>query len=641
VLISVRAIAITGFIAWFSAFFVLAFPADGLHSAVKELWQYPLIYLPEVFAQARLADRVTLFGMAIGFIFCGGLCDRVGRYKTMLICLTLSPFCATICGYFSDVGLFIILHFLVGLFVGGTLVSSTAFIFESVPSGRRWRMFNLVIIGGVFGAILSLSLGMIGWRSLYQIQMIPIFFVPLLWHWFDEPLIWKFAVRDKDVGNTEKSQSASNQLAAADNAGNVNNTSSENNSEYKKNLQRFFASTINKLANTYFVSISEMLLNRRRHLLVPALLLTFFGVCGMVLSLISFGNAVRQNIYCDYDLDVRTALRVQSGEIDVNDVDVVLAAYIIEKPLILEIINVEDSRIDLLPKVLRSYGYSRDDVPACVADGLFELVRRLRGERITKELVMDRAVMRWNSKFYNGRAEIDIPESDKNRIKSKAGSFLAIGEQTLLEILIQNQQTNDKNKNRDLASERRKTNIDKWQEWCDEFLLLWDNLLTVTENRYEESEVVVYVMKLFFLTGSLCCGLIVFLMMFFNWANRSWSQRRIFCAVFLLSALLSMMAIMLSRVGLSFWFSRCYIFVCGGCAVLLITCYLTVIPAMFPVSQRGAAIGFCFGVPLLVVFVAVCSISVPYVFYLVPICFVSGVFVIGMPARKSRKIIET
>ncbi|MDR1052705.1 MAG: MFS transporter [Planctomycetaceae bacterium] len=634
-LISVRVISVVGFAAWFSAFFVIVFPAAGLHFAVMELWQYPLIYLPEIFVHSRQVDRVTILGLAIGFIFCGSLCDWVGRYRTMLICLVVSPFLTTICGYFADALLFLILHFLVGVFVSGTLVSSTALVFESVPSSQRWKVFNFVIIGGVIGAILPFLFESIGWRSLYQIQLLPVFFVPILGHWSDEPLVWKFAVRDKQVDITANSLSAQKQLLP-DNAANATNSAENKKAKTltgKKYFQQLFASAINELSNTYFVSLGEMLLNRR-HLLVPALLLTVFGVCGLVLALMSFGEGVRRGVYQSYDLDVRTAMRVQSGEVDLSDVDAVLVAYIIEKPLILDLINMEESRIDLMPQVLRGYGYSRDDVPGCVADGLFELVRRLRGERITKELVMDRAVMRWNSRFGNGRAEIDIPESVRNRIRLKAGYFLNVGEQTLAEVLMQNRQTSGDNKSRNLASERRKTNTDKWQEWCDEFLLMWDNLLFVTEDRYGEGERSVSWLKLFCLAGCLFGGLIIFLAVVFNVVGRGWTQRRVFCAMFVVLALLSVMAVMLSRVGLSFGVLGVYAFVCGVCVMPLVTCYLVTIPAMFPAVQRGAAIGFCFGLPLLVVFLLVCVIPVSYIYYLIPICFVSGVFAIGIPARK-------
>jgi MFS family permease len=612
------------------------FPASGLHLAVMELWQYPLIYLPEIFVHSRQVDRMTILGLAIGFIFCGSLCDWVGRYRTMLICLVVSPFLTTICGYFADALLFLILHFLVGVFVGGTLVSSTALVFESVPSSQRWKVLNFVIIGGVIGAILPFLFESIGWRSLYQIQLLPVFFVPILWHWSDEPLVWKFVVRDKQVDIAANSLSAQKQLAS-DNSAEIKTAKTP---KGKKYFQQLFASAINELSNTYFLSLGDVLLNRR-HLLIPALLLTIFGVCGLVLALMSFGEGVRRGVYQSYDLDVRTAMRVQSGEVDVNDIDAMLIAYIIEKPLILDLINIEESRIDLMPQVLRGYGYSRDDVPGCVADGLFELVKRLRGERITKELVTNRAIIRWNSKFGNGRAEIDIPESVRNRIKLKAGYFLNVGEQTLYEVLMQNQQTDSNNKSRNFANERRKTNTDKWQEWSKEFLSMWDNLLFVTESRYIEGERCVTWLKLFCLAGCLFGGLIIFLAMLFKVVSRSWTQRRIFCAMFVVLALLSVMAVMFSRVGLSFVVLVFYAFMCGICVMPLVACYLVTIPAMFPAVQRGAAIGFCFGLPLLVVFLLICIIPVLYIYYLIPICFVSAVFAIGIPARKNRNLKQT
>ncbi|MDR2641211.1 MAG: MFS transporter [Planctomycetaceae bacterium] len=626
-LISFRTITITGFLAWFSAFFVLIFPAVELHSAVQELWKYPLIYSPEVFVNAHLADRITLFGFAIGFIFFGSLCDRVGRYNAMIMSLTCAPFCATICGYFADAWLFLILHFLVGVFVSGVLVSSTTLIFEAVPSAQRWRTINFVIVGGALGAILPFLFESIGWRSLYQIQLLPVFFVPIFWHWSDEPLLWKYAVRDKQRTNIANKKSAQKN-SPSNNFGKLPDKTLRG----KIGFRQFCISIINKLTNTYFFSLSDVLLNRQ-HLILPALFLTTFGMCGLAISLMSFGDGVRQRAYQSYDLDVRTALRVQNNEVVVDDIDAALMAYIIEKPLVLDLINLDESRIDLMPQVLRSYGYSRDDISGCVADGLFELVKQLRGERITKELVTERAVLRWNSKYGNGQSELDIPEPIRNRIKLKAGFFLTVGERTLNEILAQNQK-GDGNKKRDLVSERRKTSEDKWKEWCNEFLSLWEGLLFVTENRYGEGEWCVERLKLSFLAGCLVCGLFGFIEFLFNKLRHGWTQRRIFCVMFAVLAMMAVTAVMLRQVKVPFILLEFYAFICGLVVVPFVTCYMTTIPAMFAAAHRGAAIGFCFGLPLFIVFQIIYVIPVPYIYYLIPICFVAGVFAIGIPARK-------
>jgi MFS family permease len=630
-LISFRKITVTGFLAWFLAFFVLAFPATELHSAVQFLWRCPFIFLPDVFAYSRLVDRTTLLGLMVGFIFCGSLCDRIGRYNTMLVGLTCAPLSATICGYFADAWLFVILHFGVGVFVAGVLVSSTVLIFETVPPTQRWRMFNIMVVGGALGAIVSFLLEPIGWRFLYQIQLVPIFFVPLLWHWSDETLLWKFAIRDKQVDQNNNTNTTQKETPIATNPNPILSKTPNNNN---KIFHWFCTKIINKLANTYFASLSNVLLNRR-HLLFPALLLTTFGVCGLAISFMSFGEGVRQRVYQSHDLETRVVSRLQNDEVSENDIDALLVAYLIDKPLLIGLINLDECRIDLLPQVLRSYGYSRDDVSGCVADGLWEFVKRMRGERITKDSVAERAVLRWNSRHGNGHAEIDIPEDDRNRIKLKASGFLEVGERTLHEIQEKNQQADKKNKIRNL-NEYRKTNVDKWQIWCDEFLSLWDKLLFVTEIRYSEGEWCVGRLKLFFLVGNLVCGLLCGYGFLFNVFGRGWTQRRIFCVMFAVGALLSMMAVMLQQVNVSFIMSSIYVLICGFLFVPFVTCYLTTIPAMFSVTQRGAAVGFCFGLPLLVVFLLICVIPVPYIYYLIPIYFVAGVFAIGIPARKKQ-----
>jgi MFS family permease len=605
-----------------------------LHSAIKELWKYPLIYSSDVFSCFHFVNRLTLLGVALGLIFYGSLSDRIGRYRTMLIGLTIAPFFAAVCGYFSDRLLFLIAHFLIGVSVGGVLVSSTILIFETIPKRQHWQIFSYAIIGGAAGAVLSFILGTIGWRSLYQIQILPIFLVPVLWHWSDEPLLWKIAVRDKLIDNNNSMKSSLNMQdnAKADNVYNADNTNNllrKKTQSMKIIFYQYYVTIINNLANTYFVSLSEILSNRRR-LLLPALILTTFGITGLIIAAMSFGNGNRQCTYQKYDLDVRIASRITNNDTVTDDVDAALIAYIIDKPQVLDLINEDDCKIDLMPQILRRYGYSQDDISGCVAEGLLELVKRLRGERITKELVAERAVLKWNSKFGNGQSEIDIPNSIRNRIKMKAGFFITVGERTLDEILTQQKQ-NNKNKKNDLINERTKTNVDKWQEWQNEFLSIWEDLLFVTEFRYSEGELQVSRMILFFGAGCFVCGVLGII--YGGW-GRSWTQRKIFCVIFIVSALLSMIAVMLRRVELPLEAASIYIFICGLVCVSFVTCYLVSIPAMFSVTYRGAATGFCFGLPLVIVFLLVSIISVPYIYYFIPLCFVLGVFAIGIPTRK-------
>ncbi|MDR2762406.1 MAG: MFS transporter [Planctomycetaceae bacterium] len=633
-LISIRTITITAFLVWFSAFFVLFFPALELRWAVKELWNYPFIYSPEVSTHAKLIERLVLLGCSVGFILFGSLCDRIGRYKTMLIGMASAPFFATLCGYFSDKLFFLVSHFLIGMSVGGTLISSVILIFETVPPRWRWRVFSCAILGGAFGVVVLFLLDSIsGWRSLYQIQVLPIFLTPILWYWSDEPLIWKIVVRDYLVDNPN------NLKITRDNFADVNNSDSllsKKQSVKKEKVYRFYVTIINNLAHTYFLSLGDVL-SRRRRLLLSALFLSAFGICGLAISLITFDDGMRRRAFQSYDLDERIASRIQDNDVFEDDFDAALVAYIIEKPLVLDLVKSDDvdGKINLTPLVLRHYGYSRDDVSGCVADGLFELVKRLRGERITKDLVAERAVLRWNSKYGNGQAEIDIPESVRNRILLKAKFFITVGERTVQEILFQKQQAESNRNNgpneKIVSKERKKTGVDKWQEWHDEFLLIWDNLLFVTEIRFIEIERLVSLMLLFFLIGNLVCG---FLGLLFGGWGRSWTRRRIFSVIFLALALLSMAALMLLRIEVLFGVRIFYSFLCGLFFGSVITCYLATIPSMFSVIHRGAAVGFCFGFPLIVTFFLVCIISLPDIYYLIPLCFIFSVFAIGIPARK-------
>ncbi|MDR2172186.1 MAG: MFS transporter [Planctomycetaceae bacterium] len=645
-----RAATIIVFLVWFSAFFTLIFPSGVMRYAVMDLWGYSFNFLPEVSSRLRLVYRITFFGFSVGVIFFGSLSDRVGRYRVMLFGLFGAPIFSAVCGYFADALLFLILHFFLGVFIGGVLVSSSVFIFESTPAPQRWRVFSCAIFGGVIGIVLPFLLSSIGWRALYQLQLSPIFLVFLFWHWFDEPLIWKFAIRDKQVDdNTMKSSPAyqgfqitsksENLLTHRSGGGNGNGNGNGSNiggGGGKRNingggLRQFYVTIINNIGSAYFKSFGDVLLNRQ-YFLFPAIILTIFGVCGLAISVMSFGDGVRQRIYQSYDLDKRTAMRVSNGDADVGDIDAALVMYIMEKPLVLDLINMDDDKLNLLPQTLRCYGYSRDDVPGCVADGLFELVKSLRGERITRELVIDRTISRWNSKHRGGKTEIDMPENIKNRIKLKAGLFLLTGDRTLQEILAKKQEANNNDKNITKINERKKTTVDKWQQRRNDFLLMWEELLYVTEGRYIFAESCVARILLCFLLGCLSCNL---LGMIFGGLGRSFKRRRVFSVIFVVSALLSMMAAMLWQAEVVFIVPLIFAFIYGLIFALLVTCYLVTIPAMFAVTRRGAAVGICFGLPLLVVLNVICIVPAPYIYYLIPVCFVSAVFANEIPYKKS------
>ncbi|MDR1925083.1 MAG: MFS transporter [Planctomycetaceae bacterium] len=625
-----RSYRFIAFFAFFTAFFVLIFPGDLLHSAVMEVWQYPLPYLPEVSFYSRLLDRILLFGFVVGAVFSGNWCDKIGRFNVMFVNLIIAPVSATVSGYISDVLSFCAMRFLTGAAVAGILVAGTAYIFEVVPSRTRWKTFSIAIAGGMIGAIIPFMFEELGWRSMCQIQLFPVFLMPLLWYSSDEPLIWKIAVRDKIAA-----QSAGKKLKKPQIEINTA-TAAEQNPKHKGIYLRIIIA----LESLYFVPLAGLLRNRRR-MLLTAIFLTMFGLIGLVISLMEAGEGMRQLAYRNDDLDRRLIERVQNDEINVDDIDTAVVSYIVTNPLILELIS-DESGIDMLPHVLRGYGYSHNDIPGCIVDGLFELVHKLRGERITNELVVQRAIARWNSRFGGGKETTDIPPETTKNITAEANLYLAVGKRTWLQIINEKQNnnteqpTNNHNTNSPQTTPTEhaaKLGADVWQERQEEFLSLWQELLFASEQQYLYREYQADRLFCGFFVGVFCGA--------FGWffgVKRFWTRRRIFSAVFTVLALLSMMGVLLLRQGgVPVWLPPLYSFLCGLFAVPLVTCYAVIVPAIFPVTHRGSAIGFCVAVPLFVALLMLCVIPADYVLYVVPLLFVSGVFATGIPSTRTDK----
>ncbi|WP_220729116.1 MFS transporter [Apilactobacillus zhangqiuensis] len=132
-------------------------------------------------AAAGMLSTVTTFGSLLGGILFGLLADRFGRVR--ILTYTIFIFAISTAGimFAQNFITFAILRFCVGLGAGGEYGSGVAMVAESFKKKQLGKSVSITTIGGQVGSMMAAVLAAImipafGWRSLFLIGIIPIFF---------------------------------------------------------------------------------------------------------------------------------------------------------------------------------------------------------------------------------------------------------------------------------------------------------------------------------------------------------------------------------------------------------------------------------------------------------------------------------
>lgn len=124
----------------------------------------------------------TLFfvGMLIGAFAFGRLADRIGRRPVLMMAVVLDAICGVASAFAPDLQWLLVLRFLTGVGVGGTLPVDYTMMAEFLPAARRGRWLVLLesfwAVGTILLAILALvaaSYGDNAWRTIFFVTGIP------------------------------------------------------------------------------------------------------------------------------------------------------------------------------------------------------------------------------------------------------------------------------------------------------------------------------------------------------------------------------------------------------------------------------------------------------------------------------------
>ncbi len=155
----------------------LAVAGAALPSIMKEMGVSP--------TNAGFMVSSALFGMMFGAIFLGTLSDRIGRRKTIAICIGLFSVFTAAAGFCTEPISFSVMRFLAGLGIGGVMPNVVAQMSEYSPRRIRSTMVTLMFSGYAVGGMLAavLGKGLIeahGWQSVFFAAATPILLVPFM-----------------------------------------------------------------------------------------------------------------------------------------------------------------------------------------------------------------------------------------------------------------------------------------------------------------------------------------------------------------------------------------------------------------------------------------------------------------------------
>lgn len=143
--------------------------------------------------QAGLLASAALFGMMFGAMIFGTLSDRLGRKKTIMICVTLFSGFTFLGAFATNPVEFAILRFIAGLGIGGVMPNVVALMTEYAPKKIRSTLVAIMFSGYAIGGMTSALLGAwlvkdMGWQIMFLIAGIPLLMLRIIWKFLPESL---------------------------------------------------------------------------------------------------------------------------------------------------------------------------------------------------------------------------------------------------------------------------------------------------------------------------------------------------------------------------------------------------------------------------------------------------------------------
>ena len=156
------------------------------------------------------ATSIFVMGWATGGLIFGSVGDRVGRAKTLTLCVLIYSVCTGLSAFSKGWIDFASYRFLTGLGVGGVFGLAVALVADSLPDGARSSALGtlqaLSAVGNVTAGVISMWLGSLegtafpaghAWKYMFLIGALPAFMCVFLQMRLKEPEKW---VKAREAG---------------------------------------------------------------------------------------------------------------------------------------------------------------------------------------------------------------------------------------------------------------------------------------------------------------------------------------------------------------------------------------------------------------------------------------------------------
>lgn len=147
---------------------------------------------------AGLLGSSALFGMMFGAMSFGMLSDKLGRKKTIIMCVVLFSVTTVINGFAITPWEFGILRFIAGLGIGGVMPNVVSLMSEYSPKKSRSTLVALMFSGYAVGGMMSAGLGIwivpnFGWEIMFYLAIVPMLILPFMLKFLPESVAFLMA----------------------------------------------------------------------------------------------------------------------------------------------------------------------------------------------------------------------------------------------------------------------------------------------------------------------------------------------------------------------------------------------------------------------------------------------------------------
>ncbi len=156
---------------------------------------------------AGLLGSSALFGMMFGAMGFGMLSDKLGRKRTIIMCVVLFSLTTVINGFATTPWQFGILRFIAGLGIGGVMPNVVSLMSEYAPKKSRSTLVALMFSGYAVGGMMSAGLGIwivpnYGWEIMFYLAAVPMLVLPLMMKFLPESVAFLVAQKREDEART-------------------------------------------------------------------------------------------------------------------------------------------------------------------------------------------------------------------------------------------------------------------------------------------------------------------------------------------------------------------------------------------------------------------------------------------------------